>query len=58
MTSNRIHDTAHLTLRNNQQHQMIINVNGRINVNDINSESYSQKNIIINFPEVYEISEH
>lgn len=56
--SNKKYIIGHLTLRNNQLHQMIINVNGRINVNDINSESYSQKNVIINFPEIHEISEH
>ena len=41
---------AHLTLKNNQNHQMIINVNGRIEANDINSDIYTVLNIIINFP--------
>jgi len=41
---------AHLTLKNNQQHQMIINADGRLNANDINANSFSEKNIIINFP--------
>ena len=58
LSNNKKYVIGHLTLRNNQEHQMIINVNGRINVNNINSESYSQKNIIINFPEIYESSNH
>ena len=50
---------AHLTLKNNIEHQMIINVNGRINVNEdqsninnnnINSHVFSETGIEINFP--------
>lgn len=53
LSNNKKYVIGHLTLRNNEAHQMIINVNGRINVNDRESDSYSQKNIIINFPIVY-----
>ena len=45
---------AHLTLQNNIQHQMIINVNGRTNVNEINSPPFSEINIVIDFPTVYD----
>ena len=58
LSNNKKYIIGHLTLRNNEDHQMIINVNGRINFNDINSDSYSEQNIIINFSEVYGISEH
>ena len=58
LSNNKKYIIGHLTLRNNEDHQMIINVNGRINFNDVNSDSYTEQNIIINFKEVYEISEH
>ena len=45
---------AHLTLKNNIEHQMIINVNGRTNVNDINSPPFTETGIEINFPIVYD----
>ena len=45
---------GHLTLQNNIQHQMIINVNGRTNVNEINSPPFSEINIVIDFPTVYD----
>ena len=47
---------AHLTLKNNEHHQMIINVNGKIDINNINSDTYTILNIIINFPFVNFIS--
>ena len=48
---------AHLTLHNNEVHNMIINVNGRMNYHDINSPSFSEKNINIQFPLIYD-TEH
>ena len=41
---------AHLTLKNNVEHHMIINVNGRINSNDVDSDIYTEIGIEINFP--------
>ena len=41
-------------LQNNIQHQMIINVNGRTNVNDIDSPTFSEIGIVIDFPTVYD----
>ena len=58
LSNNKKYVIGHLTLRNNQQHQMIINVNGRNDVNNPDLGSYAETHIIINFPEVYEISEH
>ena len=43
---------GHLTLQNNIQHQMTINVNGRTNVNDVNSPPFTEIGIVINFPTV------
>ena len=41
---------AHLTLKNSIEHQMIINVNGRINSNDVDSDIYTEIGIEITFP--------
>ena len=57
-TSHKKYIIAHLTLRNNLEHQMIINVNGRNDVNNPDLGSYSETNVVINFPEVYESSNH
>ena len=41
---------GHLTLRDSEEHQMVINVNGKINTNDPNSGNFRETNIIFNFP--------
>jgi hypothetical protein len=44
---------AHLTLRNNKQHIMKVNVNGHIDINNVNTESFREKNIIFDIPYIY-----
>ena len=41
---------GHLTLKDSEDHQMIINVNGKNNVNDVSSSIFRETNIIFNFP--------
>ena len=43
-----------IELQNNIQHQMIINVNGRTNINDVDSPTFSEIGIVIDFPTVYD----
>jgi len=58
LSNNKKYVIAHLTLRNNQVHRMIINVNGRTNVNNHESGSYAETDVVIDFPIIYENSEH
>ena len=41
---------GHLTLNDRQDNQLIINANGKMDVRDIDSDSYSETNIVFNFP--------
>ena len=40
---------GHLTLNDRQDHQLIINANGKTDVRDSDSDSYSETNIVFNF---------
>lgn len=48
---------GHLTLKDSEDHRMIVNVNGRINVNNENEGIFRQTNIIFNFPKKEIISQ-
>jgi len=41
---------GHLTLNDRQDHRLIISANGKIDVRDSESDSYSETNIVFNFP--------
>ena len=54
LSNNKKYVIGHLTLRNNQAHLMIINVNGRNDVNNPDLGSYAETHVAIDFPVIYE----
>lgn len=43
---------GHLNLKDSDDHQMIINVNGKLNINNHRSQNFRELNIIFNFPKL------